>query len=253
MPRPIGRKLRDSFSRIKAINNVLHNDTLRCLNQLGTDLQRINAGGEISDHTRYLLKKTVRVFVGQVDGLAYIFRQAVVESADEAGLALTNRERAKLSERWYDKMSDAITDKPALLNTIDGFKLALKYFPRLFGSPYTLDTNGVAWRALMRLAEVRNGMMHPASLNEMSPVNAVPVLAQTITWFFYELPIMYADIAPRIGVQLKPVEPIPDPFEGFDERAHPWVATFSDQDHEAIAANSLTVAEVCRDIPRSLS
>src|ERR1700732_1884995 len=98
MTHSIGSKLRDSFSSITAINTVLHNDTLRCLNQLGTELQRINAGGEISNHTRYLLKKTVRVFVGQVDGLAYVFRQAVVESADETGLALTNRQRAELLE-----------------------------------------------------------------------------------------------------------------------------------------------------------
>ena len=250
MTRSIGRKLRDSFSSITAINTVLHNDTLRCLNQLGTELQPINACGEISNHTRYLLKKTVRVFVGQVDGLAYVLRQAVVESADETGLALTNRQRAELCERRYDKTSDVITDKPAFLNTLDALKLALRYFPRLFGSPYTLDTNGVAWRALKRLVDVRNGMMHPASLNEMSPANAVPVLAQTITWFFYEISRMYADIAPRIGVKLQSIAPIADPFAGYDERAHQCAAPFSDQDHEAIAANrsqSLKYAEAFLD------
>src|SRR6202040_1144346 len=233
----ISSKLRDSFSNITAINDLLFYDSMRCLSQLGEDLQRIRAGGEVTAGSRYLLKKTVRAFVGHVDGLAYVFRQAVLANAKEMALTLTTKERARLSEYKYDKSSDTLLDTPAMLDTVEGLKLALKYFPQLFGSSYRLNTGGVAWRALKRLIDVRNGLAHPASLNEMSPANAAPILGQPIYWFFYQMQLIYADIAPRIGVTLKTVEQKPDPFLGFDERRHPWHEAFSDADHQQIASD----------------
>jgi RNA polymerase sigma factor (sigma-70 family) len=234
---PIGRKLRNSFADITAINDLLHYDSMRCLEQLGEDLQRVRGGAEVTAASRYQLKKTVRAFVGQVDGLAYVFRQAVLASADEVGLTLTTKERAALSEHKYDKSSDTILDTPDLLKTLEGLKLALKHFPRLFGSSYTLDTSRVAWRGLKRLVDVRNGLAHPSNLNDMSPANAAPILGPTIDWFFYQMQLMYADIAPRIGVTLRAVEQKADPFLGFDEKAYPWHEAFSEADHQLIASN----------------
>jgi hypothetical protein len=249
--RPIGPKVRASFLGIHRLNEILAYDSGHSLDQFAAELPRIAAalaaGGEVPPETAYLIKKTVRAFLGQVDGLAFALRDAVRSCADEVGLPLTTKERAKLREKKYDAASDTITGQPALLNTPDSLKLALRYFPKLFGSSYELRTDGVAWRAFKRLVRTRNGFTHSATLNDISPVNAVPVLKPTLLWFFQQMQLLYADIAPRLGIVLKPTAAyMDDPFLGFNEDEHPWVAPFTDDDHTAIASNSSQTLEYAK-------
>jgi hypothetical protein len=232
---PISSKLQASFAAITAINDILSKDTHECIMQLGPEVKRYQADGTVTDDTRYLLRKTIRTFMTQVDGIAFALRDAVLAHAKSAGLTLTNKERAELRERKYDASTDSITDEQDLLNTPDGLKLALRSFPKLFGSTYSLDTNGVAWRMFARLSKVRNRITHPRSLEQFAPINAGPVLIQCIFWFLRQTELCYLDIAPRIGVQLKSITITPDPFIGFNEKEHP-LATIYTKEHDRIIA-----------------
>jgi hypothetical protein len=234
---PISSKLQASFGAITSINEVLRIDTEECLKQLASEVLRFKANGSVTDDTRYILRKTIRTFMTHVDGIAFAFRDAVLTNADDVGLVLTKRERAGLRERKYDASADKITDERDPLSTPEGLKLALRYFPKLFGSTYVLDTSGVAWRMFLRLSKVRNRITHPRSLEQFAPVNAGPVLIQCLFWFFRQTELCYLDIAPRIGVQLRSVTITPDPFIGFNEKEHPLMSIYTKEHERIIAAD----------------
>ena len=246
MSRSIGSKLQVSLTTISSINSILSQDVKTSIDQFTSDLQLVSASGQPTEETAYIIRKAIRAFVGQVDGVSFAMRHAVLASADEVGLSLTVKERAKLSERKYDKATDSISENRALLNTPDSLKLALRYFPQLFGSTYALDTSGVAWRSLIRLVDVRNGFSHPRTLDAFSPINALYILRPTFLWFFYQMQLLYADSAPRIGVSVSAVEPMDDPFAEYDEAAHPWFEAFSEEDYKSIAANASQSLELAK-------
>jgi hypothetical protein len=233
---PISSTLQASFAAITSINDVLRKDTGECIKQLASEALRYKAAGNVTDDTRYILRKAIRTFMSHVDGIAFAFRDAVLTNADDVGIVLTKKECAALRERKYDATADEITDEQDLLNTTEGLKLALRYFPKLFGSIYVLDTSGVAWRMFLRLSKVRSRITHPRSLEQFAPINAGPVLIQCIFWFFRQTELCYLDIAPRIGVQLKSITITPDPFIGFNEKEHPWVSIYT-KEHDRIIAS----------------
>jgi hypothetical protein len=246
MVRSIGSLLQASLSAITDINALLSQDYNLSLDQFAGDLKLVQASGTPTEETAYFIRKAIRAFVGQVDGVSFAIRRAVLASAAEVGLALTVRERAALSERRYERATDAISEKNALLNTPDSLKLALRYFPRLFGSTYALDSSGVAWRAFNRLVDVRNGFTHPKGFDDFSPVNALFVLQPTFMWFFHQMQLLYADCAPRIGISISLVAPMDDPFAEYDEAAHPWLTVFSEEDYRTIAANPSQSLELAK-------
>src|ERR1700676_1969162 len=200
-----GPLMAESFLKLRAMNDCLTRDTHRCMAQISNELKRPGPRDNRDYlYASYIIKKAIRAFFGQVDGLAYTLRKAVLDCAEEMGLALSVEERALLSERRYDEATNSILRRPKYLFTKKSTLRAFEYFPRLFGSSYELNVRGVEWRSFERLVEVRNGLTHPHCLDDLSPANASHALVPTFLWFSQTTGNLIFDCARSVGIQLVP-------------------------------------------------
>jgi len=242
---PPGPLLAASLSEFRALQEVLGQDSLRCLGQMSEEVKRWNQeSGRDCLYATYLIKKAIRAVMGQVDGIAFALRQSVLDSATEMRLALTKEERAMLSERRFDRATGVILDQPKYLYTLRSTLKALEYFPRLCGSSYQLNTKGVEWRSFDRLNTVRNGITHPHSLDDLSPSNARYVLAPTFLWFSQEMQRLIADCAHSMGVRLVTGDLNADYFASYDEDADTLERSFSPEDDQLIDSDLSRVLQL---------
>lgn len=172
----------------------------------------------------FWIKAAIRCLLGAVDGISYAMRMAVVEHAASGALTLTKQEVARLREKKYDKNRDRLLNEPSLLSTAESFKLALRYFPRIFGSDYSLDTSGEEWRAFQRVVQVRNGFTHPKSLDDLGVFNAGSAVVPAIQWIVWVYSDLFRDLGGRTGMSL-PRAPLPT--YTYKERDSPRLEVFS--------------------------
>jgi hypothetical protein len=234
-----GPVLAASLSELRTISECLQRDTLRCMGQLAEELKQLHLIEGERDYTyaSYLIKKAIRAFVSQVDGVAFALRQAVLDCADEMGLSLTVEVSAILSEKKYDKATNSILDGTKHLYTIKSTLLAFQYFPQLFGSSYKLDASGVEWRSFERLVKVRNSITHPRCLDDLGSFNANLILTPTLLWFSQEVELIVFDCARSIGIMRSPIRDKIDYFATYDEHADPLRRVFRSEDDRIIDAD----------------
>jgi hypothetical protein len=197
-------------------------------------LNRTIAGQEVKEEVGFFMKATIRAFFGQVDGLAYAFRQSVLHCAEERGMSLTNRERAKLDERRYDKKSDTVLEEESLIPTDESIKLAVKYFPKLFGSSFQLDLGGQDWKGFLRLLRVRGELAHPTNIERLYPNNAGSCLLPTLLWFSMQMVQMIASL----GLSSNAATLTSGPRPSFRESNNPWQQIFKKEGFDLIAASA---------------
>jgi hypothetical protein len=230
-----GLQMAATLSELRALHDFLGQDAVLCLGQWSEEVKRWRQeGGRDCFYASYLIKKAIRAVMGQVDGVAFALRQCVLDAASEMGMALTEEERATLSERRFDRDTGATLDQPKYLYTLKSTLRAFEYFPRLCGSSYQLDTKGVAWRAFDRLNTVRNGITHPHNLDEFSTINASHVLAPTFLWFSQEGSRLMADCGRCMGIALVTGDLSVDYFAGYDEDEHSLQNIFRPEDDQLI-------------------
>jgi hypothetical protein len=171
-----------------------------------------------------------------VDGLGYALRRAVLRNADSCGLNLTTKKRAELSEKAYDPSSGTIGDKQKNLSTLDSIKLGVSYFSQLFGKEFKLDTGGEEWRGFDRIVRVRHKFTHPASVEDLHVINAIPALVPTLIWFNGQMQALLAECADAIG-QTGATKDVPFHAKGYKESEHPPLEVFKQKDYDLIASD----------------
>jgi len=206
---------------LSRLSGVLHLDTQIAMDEMIRLVHDYNRGLASGEDVIFWVKVTIRSFMAQVDGLGYAMRRAVLQNAAKCSLSLTVKERARLSERKYDAVSDTILDQPAHLSTEEGIKVAFRYFPQLFGVNKVLDTSGEEWRGFKRVSAVRNKLTHPEIPEHLVPVNALPALHPTLLWFYSQLLELFVDIVSRSGMASVPSFPIGE-IPKFREVDFPW-------------------------------
>jgi hypothetical protein len=163
-----------------------------------------------------------------VEAASFTMRKAVVEAADEAGVELTNKERAKLIEKKYDAESDTITDIDVKGGKVaENLKLVFKYFPRLFGVDFKPDF-GPGWQSFLKLIDARNEMTHSGMLEHIIPIATLPLVQPSVMWFLTTL----RDLLSACGLDKKDlpsqetfVQPISLPsMPGFDAAFYQMVS-----------------------------
>jgi hypothetical protein len=227
----LGPKFSLSFKNVTELNEVLAEDSLISLRQCRDAIARFNADSstENSEAAEYYAKSTIRAFLGYVDGLGYALRRVIVKSAEEVCLELPLKKRADLMERKYDAQTDSISDKDNLLPTETSIKLAVTWFAKLFGTEFTLSTDGDEWRGFKRLVKSRNDFTHPKGLESLSARLAFAAIHPTIVWFLGQIRDLFAECSRALGYPASPViyEPLERPYS---EKAHPYKTIFSHQD-----------------------
>jgi hypothetical protein len=224
--------------------------SLRQINQIGTVLLRDveistekflsvakSKEGESPDVkiATFWVKTVIRSILGLMDGLSFAMRRAVLENAQQVGLTLTTKERARLQERRYDPKTDAVLNVPQNLSPAESFKLAFKLFPKLFGSDFILDTSGEDWLAVRRIIDVRNRFTHPKVLEHLSVHPALAALGPASSWLYAQTAELLAEVSRRLGGAPKTLPPGLS-LPRYREAEAPWQTIFSTEDYELIEA-----------------
>lgn len=188
------------------LSHFAQKDTSLAMDLLKPRIPDANRGrGDIWEFNFYL-KIVVRSLLAEVDGTAYMMRKAVVDNYAEAGVAIPLKKVAELAERRFDKESERITDQPASpLSTADSLKLALRYFPQVFGAREFADFKQPGWQALKLLIDARNDFTHPKRLQHLFPFGSVAYLQPAMIWFYAVIQKTLADCARSAGISTRRV------------------------------------------------
>lgn len=227
-------KLAKSLLQIHQIGTVLLRDVEISTQELSNLLK--SAGRESPDVqvTIFWVKTVIRSVLGLMDGLSFAMRRAVLENAQQAGLHLTIKERARLQERRYDASTDSILNIPQNLSPAESFKLAFKLFPKLFGASFALNTSGEDWLAIRRIIDVRNRFTHPKVLEHLAVFPVLPALSPGSAWLYTQTAELLAEISRRIGGTPQTIPSSISPR--YRESEAPWKTIFSAEDYERIEA-----------------
>lgn len=199
----IDKKLSSSLKFLGSINSELSRDTHFCLETLMPMVIAYGEGREDLENVTFWAKSAVRCFTNQVDGISFSMRKAVLHLEHDVDLGLTNRERAELSELKYDSKSDSVKEEFLSKGPKEILKLAFRYFPKLFGSDWKLDTNAQGWGSFTEILKARNKITHPSRIERLYPVEIYAHLVPSIVWFYTTMLGMLAECAARLGLSFK--------------------------------------------------
>ncbi len=200
-------KLQRGLYQLGKISVATNGDILRSLERFHVACSTLSEGEAHYWRAQFWQKSIIRSFFAMVEATSFTMRKAVVEAAGEAGVELTNKERAKLIEKKYDAESDAITDIDVKGGKVaDNLKLVFRYFPRLFGVEFEPDL-GKGWQDFRELIKARNEMTHSGILEHIMPIKALPLVPPGVIWFLETL----RDLLAACGLD-KSVLPRQEPF-----------------------------------------
>jgi hypothetical protein len=102
-------------------------------------------------------------------------------------------------ERRYDPQADSITNEVKLLSTEGSIKIGTRWFAKLFGADFALDTDGEEWRWFKQIIKVRNQFTHPKTLEHFYSGPALGLLHPTADWFAEQMQCMFAKCCTNLG------------------------------------------------------
>jgi hypothetical protein len=210
----LDKALGKHMSTFRALNAALTADTRIATEKLVCLLSTQPDTKEDVETAAFWIRTVVRTLLAQVEGISFWMRNAVLEMADAAGLQITNRTRAELSELKYDRSSDTIIPELASKGTKETLKLAFRYFPLLFGSNWKLNTNDPGWADFLVILEERKRIAHPCRIEYFYPAHVGPHLMPGMLWFFSSTMEMMDSCLASLGLppQGKREELNPKPF-----------------------------------------
>lgn len=168
--RRIDRKRAEALTRVLEITGVLTEDLWISAKMFQDSLLAKRPASGIDWDLAFFAKTAVRALFAHVEDASQVMRITTAELAEELDLGLTRQQTLELLGR-RETRGGSIVD--LRLSPLDGWKLAAKRFPAVFGVEYQLEF-GPHWQALSDLLEVRKGLTHPAALEDLVAVNAFP-------------------------------------------------------------------------------
>lgn len=184
------------------IGDPLRSDLGHAMRQLKSTHDRFQRGREELQEVCFWGKAVVGCLFGHMDAVGYAARKMAVLFHSMGGLALTNRELAKLSEVRYDRASDSLSRTPDLLNPLEGLKLGVKYFARLVGAEFELATGDERWRGVLDLWKARKDFTHPKRIEDLYAVEMFGSLQSSIAWYFSELMRLFNVCGRTLGIDV---------------------------------------------------
>lgn len=213
------QRLSASVQEVHAISTILLKDVQISLDEFIPLVVNYQEGTSDRALVVFWGRTTIRTFLGFIDGLSFSMRKAVLRCRKDSGIVLTPKEEKDL--------------KDDSLRPLDSFKLAMRTFPRLFGSGYQLNTGGEEWRGLKRLVAVRNNFTHPKVLEHLAIHPALPALMPTIQWASGEVQTLFGDLVRQLDGTVRSAD-LGFKLPAYRESQAPWEKVFSDEDYDRI-------------------
>jgi hypothetical protein len=155
-----------------------------------------------SEGLAFFLKLSIFSFVGFVEGLSFSMRNGVNLLGGLAGVELTERERAKLMERRYDKEKDKVTHILAKDSVNKNLGRAFRYYCQVYDVASPLDTNTAGYANFLDLLKCRHQITHPAYLEDVMPVGMLGVYNSAAAWFSEVVMELYTRCCQSAGVDI---------------------------------------------------
>lgn len=151
---------------------------------------RYRAGKIEIDDVCFWYKSLIRAFLAQVEVLCNTMREAVAQLAPGLG------------ELPSEKKLREISDLTKRMPIEKSFSLAFRFFPRLFGADFSLDTGGVDFRALKALVEARGRFTHPKKYGDLCPLEVFAVTQPAMEWFLLAWSDLLVSCVSALGLSL---------------------------------------------------
>lgn len=196
----IEKALSRHLTALRGINLELSRDTVIAGERLKGIIEGWATGNGDLETTAFWIRAAIKAFMAQVEGLSFWMRNATLEMAEDAGLYLTNQNRADLSELKYDKSSDTIIQELFSKGPKTTVKLAFRYFPMLFGANWKLNTNDPGWADFLEVLRWRNRVAHPTRIEYFYPAKVPANLFPAILWFHSSVLDMFEACAACVGL-----------------------------------------------------
>jgi hypothetical protein len=205
----IDRKRREALQKIQDMAVVLTKDLEIASEQLieAKKDAKPTAIGKLD--LAYAGKTALRTLFSHVDGMAYTLRSIAVEYAEELGVQIPDQERLSLQELRGPKDGKPAQARPS---PIENFKIALKYFPALFGVERELDLSSDHAKAFLALADIRREIAHPKTLEDLSDKDFFSFWLPGSLWYLAQVSDLLQLCAQQIPdtAPAFPNQPLPD-------------------------------------------
>ena len=158
--------------------------------ELGRDVERGSRELSANSGDQFMRRNLVRIFAAFVEGFSFLLKQVVLRLHDPLQEQLSIDELSKLKEIKLDAVGQPVLDeqgvpKRRFLPLHDNFRFTGVIFGRLCGSKYTVSYGSAGYQAFRRTMSVRDRLMHPKAIEDLSLTNSEIVDLQT-AWQWYQ-------------------------------------------------------------------
>ncbi len=179
------RKRREALDSVFGVTKLLADDLIRAAELLRASVEGYRPGGKGPDFDlAFRAKVAVHCLFALVDGSASAMRHAVVDYGPDLGLALPEKTQLLLVEQRRKANGEIV---PKWLSPLQGWRMAMQYFPRLFGAHEWSIPLGHHWQALAVLAEVRVEITHGKTLEDLGAKDVWLYWTPAYMWVLTEL------------------------------------------------------------------
>ncbi len=197
---PVNPELGRTLGYLARLSDPLSKDIGIAMAQLKVAHERFRTRPGNLQEVCFWGKAVVGCLFAHMDALGFAARKCAVLFRTMGGLALTNRELAKLSERRYDAGNDQLTSHPQLLNPPESFKLGVKYFSRLLGADFELAVGDERWRGVVDVWKARCRFTHPKRIEDLWAIEMFGGLQSSLVWHYGELRRWFAVCAESVAL-----------------------------------------------------
>ena len=191
----IDRKRWETLLKVHETAQGLTQDLEFAAEQLADAVKRSKPSDAVDWELAFAGKTALGTLFSHVDGLAHAMRFIAAEMAPELGVQIPDQERLSLQAQRAVK--DGGTAQ-ARLGPVDSLKLAFRHFPALFGIERPLDLSAEHGKAFLSLADIRDEIAHPTTLEHLSGKDVRSFWIPGYSWYLSQVAGLFSLCAQQI-------------------------------------------------------
>ncbi len=137
-----------------------------------------------------LRRALVRAIFAEIEAETYLMKQKALSRDGQPGVSFKPKDLAKLKDEKYDPAAQprAKADKN-YMKFADNIKFAFKKLAFAYSKNYTLDVENQGWNSLTKSIEVRDRLVHPKKVEDLTVSDAeLARVKEAHNWFSTTVP-----------------------------------------------------------------
>jgi hypothetical protein len=170
-------------------------DFFALLHALALDLveseRRLPEAADSDDHANYqsAFRVATRSLFALIEGITFMMKRLAYEVGRAHGVEFTRAEITALLEETSDvNEKGCATAKRFTIQLKNNVRFAFRMLSKVFKSDYQVDVSGADWDRFLNAVSIRNRLMHPKRLEDLTlSVDETQAVAETSRWFYGSL------------------------------------------------------------------